>query len=149
MISRAIDAQKMNFQYTRTGATKIIPPSSLASPFPIKVQLYYNKLVVCYLYFLTSSILVLLRHDVVKQISKPCLYIFYYALLRVDLKCKKENSFRQSRAAEWQRKVLGLFCMDIIAHKGRHISCLSMNLHTYQRSRKLEVGRTSLLEHGM
>ena len=48
MISRAVDAQKMNFQYTRTGATKIIPPSSLASPFPIIVQLYYNKLVVCY-----------------------------------------------------------------------------------------------------
>ena len=33
MISRAVDAQKMNFQYTRTGATKIIPPSSRASPF--------------------------------------------------------------------------------------------------------------------
>ena len=69
MISRAVDAQKMNFQYTRTGATKIIPLSSLASPFPIIVQLYYNKLVVCYLCFMTSSILVRLRHHVVKQMS--------------------------------------------------------------------------------
>ena len=67
MISRAAEAQKMNFQYTRTGATKIIPPSSLASPFPIIVQLYSNKLVVCYLCFMTSSILVRLRHHVVKQ----------------------------------------------------------------------------------
>ena len=55
MISRAVDAQKMNFQYTRTGATKIIPPSSLASPFSIIVQLYYNKFVVCYLCFMMSS----------------------------------------------------------------------------------------------
>ena len=59
MISRAVDAQKMNFQYTRTGATKIIPPSSLASPFPIIVQLYYNKQTmfydVIYLSTLTSS----------------------------------------------------------------------------------------------
>ena len=31
MISRVVDAQKMNFQYTRTGASKIIPLSSLAS----------------------------------------------------------------------------------------------------------------------
>ena len=33
MISRVIDAQKMNFQYTRTGASKIIPLSSLVSTF--------------------------------------------------------------------------------------------------------------------
>ena len=38
MKTRAVDAQKMNFQYTRTGATKIIPPSSLASPFSIIAQ---------------------------------------------------------------------------------------------------------------
>ena len=44
MKSRAVDAQKINFQYTRTRATKIIPPGSLASPFSIIVQLYYNKL---------------------------------------------------------------------------------------------------------
>ena len=31
MISRAIDAQKMNFQYTSTGASKIIPLGSLTS----------------------------------------------------------------------------------------------------------------------
>ena len=69
MISHAVDAQKMNFQYTCTGATKIIPPSSRASPFLIIVQLYYNKLVVCYLCFMTSSILVRLCHHVVKQMS--------------------------------------------------------------------------------
>ena len=80
MISRAVDAQKMNFKYTRTGATKIIPPSSLASPFPIIVQLYFNKLVVFYLCFMTSSILVRLRHHVVKHhLKQYCLYIFYDA----------------------------------------------------------------------
>ena len=80
MISRAVDAQKMNFQYTRTGATKILPPSSLASPFPIIVQLYYNKLVVCYLCFMTSSILVHLRHHVVKQMSfEAILFVLYDA----------------------------------------------------------------------
>ena len=79
MISCAVDAQKMNFQYTRTGATKIIPPSSLASPFPIIVQLYYNKLVVCYLSFMTSSILVRLRHHVVKQMSfEAILFVHIY-----------------------------------------------------------------------
>ena len=69
MISRAVDAQKMNFQYTRTGASKIFPLRSLASPFPVIVQLYYNKLVVCYLCFMTSSILVRLCHYIVKQMS--------------------------------------------------------------------------------
>ena len=63
-------------------------------------------------------IFVLLRHHVVKQMSKQyCLYIVYDALLRVN--CKK-NSFRQSRTAGWQRNVLGLFCMDIIAHIKRY-----------------------------
>ena len=80
MISRAVDAQKMVFQYTRTGATKIIPPSSLASLFPIIVQLYYNKLVVCYLCFMTSSILVRLRHYVVKQMSFEAI-LFLHILL--------------------------------------------------------------------
>ena len=128
MLSRAVDAQKMIFQYTRTGATKIIPPSSLDSPFSIIVQLYYNKLVVCYLCFMTSSYLSTLHHHVVKQMSKQyCLYISYDALLRV--KCKKENSFRQSRTAGWQMNVLGLFCMGFIAYKSRPISFSLMNLH--------------------
>ena len=112
----------------RTQATKIIPPSSLASPFSIIV--YYNKFVVCYLCFLTSSILVFLRHHVVKQMPKQyCVYIFYDALLRA---CKKENSLRRPKTARWQRNVhvLGLFCMDIIAYEGRSISfLLMMNLH--------------------
>ena len=108
----------------------IIPPSCLASPFLIIVHLYYNKLVVCYLCFLTSSILVFLHHHVMKQMPKQyCVYTFYDALLRV--KCKKENSFRQPRTARWQRNVyvLGLFCMDIIAYEGWSISFLLMNLH--------------------
>ena len=80
MISRAVNAQKMNFQYTRTGASKLIPLSSLVSSFPIIVQLYYNKLEVFYLCFMTSSILVRLRHHVMKQMSmQSCLYIFYDA----------------------------------------------------------------------
>ena len=115
MISRAIDAQKMNFQYTRTGASKIIPLSSLASPFPIIVQLYYNKLVVCYLCFMTSSVLVRLRHHAVKQMSFEAILFVHIFLCQLRVKCKKENSFRQSRTAGWQRNVLGLFCMDIIA----------------------------------
>ena len=127
MKSRAVDAQKINFQCTRTRATKIILPSSFASPFSIILQLYYNELVVCFLCFLTSSILVFLRHHVVKQMPKQyCVYIFYDAL-----RSMKENSFRQPRTARWQRNVhvLGLFCMDIIAYEGRPISFLLMNLH--------------------
>ena len=80
MISRAVDVQKMNFQYTRTGATKIIPPSCLASPIPILVQLYYNKLMVCYLCFITSPILVRLRHHVVKQMSFEAIVLFVHIL---------------------------------------------------------------------
>ena len=86
MISRAVDAQKMNFQYTRTGATKIIPQSSLASPFSIIVQLpmFYD---VIYLSTLTSSC----RKTDVKEI------LFVQILLcQLRVKCKKENSFRQA-----------------------------------------------------
>ena len=85
MMSRAFDAQKMNSQYTRTGATKIIPPSSLDSPFPIIVQLYYNKLVVCYLCFMTSSILVRLRHHVVKQMSFEAILLFSASVFNISL----------------------------------------------------------------
>ena len=86
MISRAVDAQKMNFQYTRTGATKLIPLSSLASPFPIIVQLYYNKLVVCYLSFRTSSILARLRHHVVKQMSFGSIIVCTYFMMPTESK---------------------------------------------------------------
>ena len=33
MISRAVDAQKMNFQYTRTGATKWFRQAALPLPY--------------------------------------------------------------------------------------------------------------------
>ena len=41
----------------------------------------------------------------------------------------KENSFRQSRTAGWQRDRLGSLCMDIIAYKCRPISLVLVNLH--------------------
>ena len=93
MISRTVDAQKMNFQYTRTGATKIIPPSSLATPLPIIVQLYYNKLVVWYLCFMTSSILVRLRHHVVKQMSFEAILFVRILWCQLRVKSKKETDF--------------------------------------------------------
>ena len=75
MISRAGDAQKMNFQYTRTGATKIIPPSSLAFPFSIIVQLYYNTLVVRYLCLMTSSYLSTLTSSCRETDVKAILFV--------------------------------------------------------------------------
>ena len=52
---------------------------------------------------------------------KAMLFVFYDAM-NLRVKCKKENTSRQSRTAGWQRNVLGLFCMDIIVYKGRLIS---------------------------
>ena len=49
-------------------------------------------------------------------------------MMPTDSKIYKGN-FRQSRTAGCQRNVLGLFCMDIIAYKGRPISFLLMHLH--------------------
>ena len=92
MISRAVDAQKMNFQYTRTGATKIIPPSSLAFPFSVIVQLYYNKLTVCYLCFMTSSYLSTLTSSCRETDVKAILFV-HILRCQLKVKSKKETDF--------------------------------------------------------
>ena len=51
---------------------------------------------------------------------KAMLFVHDILSCQLRVKCEKENRPRQSRTAGWQRNVLGLFCMDIIAKKGRH-----------------------------
>ena len=72
------------------------PPSSLASHISIIVQLYYNKLVVCYPFLWRHFIFALLRHHV-----KAILFV-HILCGQLRVKCKKEHSSRQSRTAGWQ-----------------------------------------------
>ena len=67
MISRAVDAQKMNFQYTRTGVTNNSakqPCLSLSDHSAAVLQQIGGVLPMFY-----DVILVRLRHHVVKQMS--------------------------------------------------------------------------------
>ena len=118
--SRALTGKKpyINYDITRCWYTKnelsvyshrgykIIPPSSLAFPFSIIVQLYYNKLVVRYLCLMTSSYLSTLTSSC-RETDVNAIFFVHILWCQQGVKCKKEISFRQSRTAGWQRNVLG------------------------------------------
>ena len=73
LIESIFDGFPILFHFTRTGATKIISPSSLASPFSIIMQLHFNKLMVCYLYFLTAYY----RCTIASSCRETIVYILY------------------------------------------------------------------------